>query len=99
MQFEVGVAIAAAVMIVAFIVDWPRALAGLALGAVARYLPYGTIVFPLGVSVIAAGGEFIYPMIDHSSEPGFTTFLIGLLSVAGTASTLYVTIRNLKDRL
>lgn len=99
MAFETNVAVAAVLMLAAFILDWPRALAGLAFGAVSRYLPYGTIVVPIGVIVIAAAGEFIYPWLGRTQEPTFSSFLVGLFSVAGTASTLYITIRNLKDRL
>jgi hypothetical protein len=99
MQFETNVVLAAALMIGAFIIDWPRALAGLALGAVCRFLPYGTIVVPLGVIIIAAVGDFAYPLIGRTAEPTFGSFVLGLFSVAGTASTLYITLRNLKDRL
>jgi len=99
MQFEANVLLAAVLMIVAFVVDWPRALAGLALGAVSRFLPYGTIFVPLGVVVIALAGDFAYPLIGHTTEPTFGGFVLGLFSVAGTASTLYITLRNLKDRL
>jgi hypothetical protein len=99
MQFETNVAIAAVLMLAAFIADWPRALAGLAFGAISRYLPYGTIVVPIGIIVIAAAGEFIYPWLGRTQEPSFASFLVGLFSVAGTASTLYITLRNLKDRL
>ena len=99
MEFEVGVAIALTVVIAAFVADWPRALAGLAFGAISRYLPYGTIVVPLGVVVIATVGEFLYPVIGRTTEPSLGSFAIGFFSVAGTASSLYITIRNLKDRL
>jgi hypothetical protein len=99
MQLELSVAIAAAFMIMAFIIDWPRALAGLVLGAVCRFLPYGTIVVPLGVILVSAAAEFLYPLLGRTTEPHFWNFLVGLFAVAGTASSLYITIRNLKDRL
>ncbi len=99
MQFELSVAIAAAFAIAAFIVDWPRALAGLALGAICRYLPYGTILIPAGVVVVSALAELLYPWFGRTAEPHFWNFFMGLFAVAGTASSLYITIRNLKDRL
>jgi hypothetical protein len=99
MQLELSVAIAAAFMIAAFIVDWPRALAGLVLGAICRFLPYGTILIPTGVILVSALAEIVYPWFGRSAEPHFWNFFIGLFAVAGTASGLYVTIRNLKDRL
>jgi hypothetical protein len=99
MQFELSVAIAAAFMVAAFIVDWPRALAGLALGVICRYLPYGTLLVPIGVVLVSAVAEFLYPWFGRSAEPHFWGFFIGLFAVAGTASSLYITIRNLKDRL
>lgn len=99
MQLEFSVAIAAAFMAVAFIIDWPRAVAGLILGAVCRFLPYGTLVIPLGVVLVSALTELIYPFFGRTTGPHFWGFFIGLFAVAGTASSLYITIRNLKDRL
>ena len=99
MQAELSVALAAALMTLAFVIDWPRAVAGLVLGAVCRYLPYGTIVVPLGVVFVSALFELIYPWVGRTSEPHFWNFVIGIFAVAGTASTLFITIRNLKDRL
>jgi hypothetical protein len=99
MQFEFSVAIATAFMIAAFIIDWPRALAGLALGALCRYLPYATLLVPAGVILISGTAEFLYPWFGRTTEPHFWNFFIGLFAVAGTASSLYITIRNLKDRL
>jgi hypothetical protein len=99
MEFEAGLVVSLVLVITAFVVDWPRALAGLAFGAVSRYLPYGTVVVPLGVVALAAAGEFIYPAIGRTTEPTLGSFAVGLFSVAATASNLYITIRNFKDRL
>jgi hypothetical protein len=99
MEFEAGLLVSFTLMVAAFLVDWPRALAGLAFGAISRYLPYGTIVVPLGIVIIAAAGEFIYVEIGRTSAPSLASFAIGLFSVAATASNLYITIRNFKERL
>lgn len=99
MELETNVAISAGLMIAAFVLDWPRALAGVIFGLLSRFLPYATIVVPLGVVVIAALGECIYPLIGWTGAPGFASFALGLFSVAATASNLYITIRNLQDRL
>ncbi len=99
MQFEASVAIAAALMVGAFILDWPRAVAGLVLGMVCRYLPYGTIMVPAGVVLVSGLAEFVYPWFGRTTAPHFWDFFLGLFAVAGTASSLYITIRNLKDRL
>ena len=99
MQFELSVAIAAAFMVAAFIIDWPRALAGLALGFICRFLPYGTILIPVGVVLVSAAAEIFYSWSGRAEEPHFWGFFVGLFAVAGTASSLYITIRNLKDRL
>ena len=99
MEFEGSVLIAFVLMGAAAILDWPRALAGLIFGIVSRFLPYGTIVVPLGVVAISAIAEFVYPVIGRSTGPSFGSFLLGVLSTAGTASTFYITMRNLKDRL
>lgn len=99
MDFETNAVISVALFATAFALDWPRALAGLAFGAISRFLPYATIVVPLGVVVIAALGEFIYPLWGRTGEPSFGSFALGVFSVAATASNLYITIRNLKDRM
>ena len=69
MEFEAGLVVSFVLMIAAFVVDRPRALAGLAFGAISRYLPYGTIVVPTGVIILAAAGEFIYPEIGRTAHP------------------------------
>ena len=99
MEFETNVAISAGLMVAAFVLDWPRALAGVIFGALSRFLPYATIVVPFGVAIIAIAGEFIYPLIGRTVAPSLSSFALGLFSVAATASNLYITIRNLKDRL
>jgi hypothetical protein len=99
MQFEANLLVSAVLLVAAFVLDWPRALAGLAFGAISRYLPYATIFVPIGIIVIAGVGEVLYPLIGRESEPSLGSFGLGLFSVAATASNLYITLRNLKDRL
>jgi hypothetical protein len=98
MQLEIGLMIAALLMLAAFIIDWPRAVAGLVFGSICRFLPYGTILVPVGVVIISALFESFYTWIGHTPEPHLWKFLLGIFPVAGTASTLFITIRNLKDR-
>jgi len=99
MDFETNVAISAGLLVAAFVLDWPRALAGVIFGLLSRFLPYATIVVPLGVVLIAAIGEFVYPLIGRTTGPSLPSFVLGIFSVAATASNLYISIRNLKDRL
>jgi hypothetical protein len=99
MEFETNAALSAGLLIAAFVLDWPRALVGVIFGLLSRFLPYATIVVPLGVIIIAAVGEFVYPLIGRTAGPSFASFVLGLFSVAATASNIYITIRNLKDRL
>lgn len=99
MEFETNVAISAMLMAVAFVLDWPRAVAGIVFGCLSRYLPYATILVPIGVIVIAVVGEFLYPLIGRTTDPSWSSLMLGIFSVAATASNLYITIRNLKDRL
>lgn len=99
MDFETNVAISAGLMVAAFVLDWPRATAGVIFGILGRFLPYATIAVPLGVVVISLGGEFVYPLLGRTGSPSLASFALGLFSVAATASNLYITIRNLKDRL
>jgi hypothetical protein len=99
MDFETNAALSVGLLIAAFVLDWPRALVGVVFGLVSRFLPYATIVVPAGVVIIAAVGEFVYPLIGRTTGPSFASFALGLFSVAATASNLYITIRNLKDRL
>lgn len=77
MEFELGFAIAGMVTIAAILIDWPRALVGLVFGAISHYLPYGTIVVPVGSAVIAAAAEFVYPIIGRTTEPNLNSFIIG----------------------
>ena len=98
MQFEAAIAITFVVTITTFLFDWPRAFAGLALGAIASNLPFGTIVIPVSSIAIAGIGELGYSMLDRT-HPNLGSFVIGLISAFGTASTLFVTIRNFKERL
>jgi hypothetical protein len=99
MEFETNAALSVGLLIAAFVLDWPRALVGVIFGLLSRFLPYATIVVPVGVVIIAAVGEFIYPLIGRTTEATLPSFVLGLFSVAATASNLYITIRNLKDRL
>lgn len=99
MEFELGFAIAVVVTIAAILIDWPNALAGLVFGAISHYLPYGTIVVPVGSAIIAAAAEFVYPIIGRTAEPSLGSFIIGFFSVAATASSIHVTMRNLTDKL
>jgi hypothetical protein len=99
MEFETNVVISAGLMVAAFVLDWPRALVGVVFGSISRFLPYATIFVPIGVVTIAAVGEFVYPLIGRTTEPTLPSFALGIFSVAATASNLYITIRNLKDRL
>ncbi|MBS0250260.1 MAG: hypothetical protein JSR78_04265 [Proteobacteria bacterium] len=99
MHFEAGVAIAIVAMSTAFVVDWPRALAGFLFGAILRYLPYSTILFPFVCALIAGAMELIYPVFGRTPAPSMSSFFVGYFSVAATASGLHVLIRNLRDRL
>ena len=96
MEFEAGLAIAVAVTITCIVIDWPRALAGLAFGAIGQYLPYVTFVIPVGSAVIAAVGEFLYLDMGRTAAHSLGSLVIGVFSVFGTATSA---IRNLKDRL
>jgi hypothetical protein len=99
MELRAGVTIAALVAIAAILIDWPRALAGLAFGAIGHYLPYGTIVVPMGSAIIAAVLEFLYPIVGRTQEPSLRSLVIGFFVVAGTASSLHVVMRNLENWL
>lgn len=99
MTFEFWASIAFVIMAVAAVIDLPRALAGAVWGAVCIFIPYGTFVVPAGVIAISAASEFIYVAFGRAGHPTWTSFVIGMFSVAGTACSLYVTVRNLKDRL
>jgi hypothetical protein len=56
-------------------------------------------VVPVGGAIIAAIGEFIYPVIGRTTEPHLGSFIVGLFSVAASASSVHVALRNLKERL
>ena len=99
MEFEAGFAIAVAVTATSIVIDWPRALAGLVFGAISQYLPYCTFVIPVGSVIIATVGDVLYLAIGRTAAHSLGSLVIGVFSVFGTATSLHVTIRNLKDRL
>ncbi len=99
MDLEFSVAIATVAMSAAFVIDWPRAVLGLLLGALCRFLPYGTIVVPAGVILVSALTEVVEPLVGRTLEQHLWGFALGLFAVAGTASSLFITVRNVRDRL
>ena len=66
MDDTIGKLVAALILISAVIFDWPRALAGLAVGYGARRIGYVWTMIPVGVALVAAAGEVIYPIIGRS---------------------------------
>ena len=75
MEFEAGFAIAVAVTTTSIVLDWPRALVGLAFGAISQYLPYSTFVIPVESVIIASLREIVRsmsfrrPATAHAIEP------------------------------
>lgn len=72
-------------VVAAAIFDWPRTLAGLAVGYAGRRSGYPRLAIPLGVVAVAAAGELIYPLIGRTAEANWGSFAIGLVA-AGVAA-------------
>lgn len=77
--------IALAVLIMAVIYDWPRALAGTVVGFVARRTGYAWIWIPVGVVLVSVLGEVIYPLVGFSDGMSWNGFYWGILAAGVTA--------------
>lgn len=100
MDFDFTKIIVVIVTIAAVILDWPRALAGLVVGfAGRRWTAYPKIAIPLGVLIVAALGEVIYPLIGRTAEANMGSFLFGLLAAGITAYGLLSWIGNIFDNM
>lgn len=89
MDDTIGKLVAALVLIAAVIFDWPRALAGLAVGYGARRLGYVWTMIPAGVVLVAAVGEVIYPLIGRSDAMSWGGFTLGIIAAGATAVGLF----------
>jgi hypothetical protein len=78
---------------------WHHLVEALTFGAIGHYLPYGTIVVPVGSVVISAAAEFLYHLVGRTPEPSLGSFVIGFFSVAGPACSLHAVLRNWGERL
>jgi hypothetical protein len=92
-----GKIIVALVAIAAVIFDWPRALAGLAVGYAGRRSGYPMIAIPAGVVAVSAIGEVIYSVIGRTSGMGWGSFLFGLIAAGATAYGIHRVLFNLYD--
>lgn len=81
----VGKIVVALVTIAAVIFDWPRALAGLAVGYAGRRSGYPMIAIPAGVITVAALGELIYSMMGRTAGMSWGSFTLGLIAAGATA--------------
>lgn len=70
------------VTIGALIYDWPRALAGLVVGLVARRTRRRFLSTSLGALGVAAAGEGIYAVTGRGGAPSLLSFGIGLFVAA-----------------
>ena len=75
----------AIVVIGAVIFDWPRALAGFAIGFAGRRMRYSWIVIAVGVVLVAAAGEVIYAAIGRTSGMSWGTMTWGLIAAGAGA--------------
>ncbi len=89
MDDTVAKLIAAVIVLVAVVIDWPRALGGLAVGYFGRRSGYAIIAIPLGVFAVAVLGELIYPLIGQTNGASMLSFLTGLVSAGATAYGLF----------
>lgn len=72
-------------LIAMLIFDWPRAVAGAALGLVARNFGRPWIVIPIGVIAIAGLGELVYVALGFGDGVTRDGFLLGLMTSSVTS--------------
>lgn len=89
--------IVALVAIGAVIFDWPRALAGLAVGYAGRRTNYPKFAIPLGVAAVSAAGEVIYSLTGRTAGMGWGSFVFGLIAAGVTAYGLHRVLLNVYD--
>jgi hypothetical protein len=89
--------IAVGAVILAVVFDWPRALAGVAIGVVCRRSDYKWLVIPAGVVLVAALGEVIYPLIGWAHEASWGSFSLGLIAAGATAAGLFRVLYHVAD--
>lgn len=75
-----GLAVAAAVVF-----DWPRAIAGLAVGFAARRVGYPYVTIPAGVALVSGLGEVIYALIGRTAAMSGWGFALGCVAAGATA--------------
>ena len=64
MEFKAGFAIAVAVTTISIVIDWPRALTGLAFARSASICRIARSLLPVGSVIISTVGEVLYLDID-----------------------------------
>lgn len=91
MEDTFGKIIGALAVLAMVIFDWPRAAAGALLGFLVRRsaIAYPIVGIVIGVVVIAALGELIYPLIGRTTAASWSSFTLGLVSSAATAYGLF----------
>ena len=90
--------VAAAVVLAAVVLDWPRALAGLAVGFAARRIAQPLwLTIPAGVIAVSALGEVIYPLIGRTGAMSWGSFTFGLIAAGATAYGLHRALRAALD--
>lgn len=72
-------------LLVVVVFDWPRAVAGFVIGIGARQIGRPWLIIPIGVFLVAAAGELLYPLFGRGNGPSWQSFSIGLL-VAGACA-------------
>jgi hypothetical protein len=87
----------ALVMIAAVVFDWPRALAGLAVGYAGQRSASPKLVTTAGVVAVSAIGEVIYPLIGRTAHMSGGSFMFGLIAAGITAFGLFRLLAILLD--
>lgn len=89
--------IVAIITLAAVVLDWPRALAGLAVGYVGRRSGYPRIAIPGGVVAVAGLGELIYPLIGRTAGASWFSFGVGMIAAGATAYGLFRWLMNVNE--
>lgn len=89
--------IVALVTLAAVVFDWPRALAGLAVGYAGRRSAQPRIVTPLGVVGVAAAGEVLYPIVGRTAGMSSGSFVFGLIAAGAAAYGVHRVLFHIAD--
>jgi hypothetical protein len=99
MELELVLGITFAAGLFACLLNWPYALAGMLLGLFGARVPYGTLVVPFGALLIAVMSAMFYSSLGLTGQADLRSFVTCALAVFIGGTSVFISLRNLQDRL